>query len=164
MRLVRVAWSMAFILAGLGGGLCRSVGGVSATTGNNATNPVPALYKVPHQIEILYPGQYSLKSAAGGSRLTRAQVAIEINSAGFLQGVASFYGYDAHGYQSQWVASLYNFRVIGPNRLSVEVLGPLGAPLLGKMYLQRTKQGDLVGQIALPKTPYAIAFHRNVAL
>lgn len=164
MRTVRTACVLCSLLMGL---VCASVldnGTVSATTGPSNTTPVPALYKVPHRVAVLYPGQYALKSAARGARLNQGQMVIDLNTLGYLQGTASFRGYDAHGFQTSWVATLYNFHLTAPNKMTVDILGPFGTTALGKMYLQRTKQGDLVGQIALPKTRYAIQFHRNLAL
>jgi hypothetical protein len=113
---------------------------------------------------VLYPGQYSLQSVVAGLRVTKAQLLIEINPAGYLQGIASFSGYDAQGHETTWVASFYNFRATGPDKLTVEVFGALGTPRLGTLSLERTARGDLVGHIALPKVPYPIQFHRNAAL
>ena len=141
-----------------------ATGTVSATTGPSLTTPAPALYKVPHRTAVLYPGQYVLRFVARGARLSRGQMAIDFNDLGYLKGVASFQGYDAGGFQTNWVATLYNFHLTAPNMMTVDVLDQFGTSRLGRMYLQRTAQGDLVGQIALPKTPYAIRFHRNLAL
>jgi hypothetical protein len=162
MRTVRFLFYFCLFAVLVTGGLCAVP--VSATTGNSETNPVPARFKVPHQVEVLYPGQYSLRSASAGSRLIHGQMALEINEIGYLQGIGSFLRYDAQGHQTEQVVTFYNFHVIAPNRVTVEIFGPLGTPLLGSMTLQRLASGDLVGKIALPKTPYAITFHRNVAL
>ena len=137
---------------------------VLATTGNTAAAVVPAHYKVPHKIAILYPGQYDLQSAASGARLSKVQMAFEINSLGYLQGIGSFFGYDAQGHQTSWVATFYNFHLTAPDKMAIEIFDPTGTRVFGKLYLRRTKQGNLIGQIALPKTLYAIAFQRKVAL
>jgi len=162
MRGVRI-WCIVFlVLVVLALAAIRGVGAAWATTGNSDSTPIPAHYQVPRRIAALYPGQYVLTSVASGARLSRGQMAIDLNAIGYLQGVASFYGYDTHGYQTSWVARLYNFRVTGPNRMSAELLDPLGTTVLGKMSWQRARQGDLTGSIALPKIPYGIHFHRNV--
>lgn len=135
-----------------------------ATTGNSPTSPVPALYKVPAQIAKVLPGQYVLKTVASGARLSHAQMVIELNPLGYLQAVGSFAGYDAKGFATNWVATFYNFRVLGPNKMSAEIFDPLGTRRLGTLVFQRTSQGSLVGQISLPKTPYNIQFQRNLAL
>jgi hypothetical protein len=164
VRLIRVAWSLCFVLVVLGGSSFQSVRGVSATTGNSNAAVVPAHFKVPHRIAVLYPGQYVLRSAAGGARLRSAQMVIEINTLGFLQGIGSFFGCDAPGYQTTRVAAFYNFHVISSDRMAVEIFDATGTHVFGNMYLRRTKQGNLIGQIALPKTLYAIQFSRKVAL
>ncbi len=162
MRISRMVASLfiAVALSGaaLGGGTAR------ATTGDSDTTPVPALYKVPHAIAAEYLGAYSLQTAAKGARLSRANMELELNSLGYLQGIGSFYGYDAQGSRTSWIASFYNFHLIGKNKMTVEVFGPLGGTKLGLLTFTRTAKGDLVGQIALPKTPYSIVFHRTVAL
>jgi hypothetical protein len=164
MRAVRLALFLGLFLALLMTGGLRGAGVVSATTGNSDTTPVPARFKVPHKIEVLYEGAYVLQSAAAGSRLVHGQMAIEINNSGFLQAIGSFLTYDPQGHQTERVISFYNFHLIAPNTMTVELFGPLGTPLLGTMTLLRTARGDLVGKIALPKTAYAVAFRRNVAL
>jgi hypothetical protein len=163
MRVARLACLICLLAGVLGAGFVGART-VSATTGNTTTTPVPALYKVPRAVATLYPGQYQLKASASGARLSRGQMVIDLNPIGYLQGVASFFGYDAQGYQTSWVATLYNFRVIGPNKMSVQILDPLGTTVLGKMFWQRTAQGDLVGRIMLSKTAYSIRFHRNLKL
>jgi hypothetical protein len=148
----------ALVGAVLGGGTAR------ATTGDSNTTPVPALYKVPHSTAVQYLGAYTMQSAAPGARLTGAKIEVELNSLGYLQGIGSFYGYDARGSRTSWIASFYNFHLIGANRMTVEVFGPLGGTKLGLLTFQRRANGDWTGQIALPKTPYRIVFHRTVAL
>ena len=60
MRTIRTTCLVGSLLVALPrAGLFRA-GTVSATTGNTATTPVPALYKVPLKVSDLYPGQYSL--------------------------------------------------------------------------------------------------------
>jgi hypothetical protein len=164
VRLIRGAWSLCFVLVVLGGSSFLSVRGVSATTGNSDATVVPARFKVPHRIAVLYAGQYVLQSAAGGARLRSARMVIEINTLGFLQGIGSFFGYDALGYQTTWVAAFYNFHLISWERMALEIFDATGTHVFGNMYLRRSKQGNLIGQIALPKTLYAIQFSRKVAL
>jgi hypothetical protein len=147
------------MLVGLVGAGFRGAAPVSATTGG--PGPTPAQYRVAPGLAQLYPGQYSMQSVAGGARLSRGQMAIDINELGYLQGVAQFAGYDARGFQTTWVAVLYNFHLTGPKTMTIGVYGPVNTVLLGRLYVQRTKQGDLVGTIALPRTRYAIRWHKN---
>jgi hypothetical protein len=162
MRITRILASVSIVVAvtgaGLGGGTAR------ATTGDSNVTPVPALYKVPHSTAVRYLGAYSLQTAARGSRLTSAKIVVELNSLGYLQAIGSFYGYDAQGSRTSWVASFYNFHLIGANRMTVEVFGPLGGTKLGLLTFKRTANGDWMGQIALPKTPYSVVFHRTAVL
>ena len=165
MRPIRTTCLVSLLLVALlCAGLMRA-GAVSATTGNTAAKPVPALYKVPLKVADLYPGQYSLESAAPGARLRQMQMLITMNSLHYLQGVATIYGYDAQGFQTSSVVTMYNFRLVAPSKMTIEVLGPLGTPLLGYLYLQRASDGDLSGQIQLAsKARYAVALHRSYEL
>jgi hypothetical protein len=140
------------------------VGTVAATTGNTDAAVVPAHFKVPRQVAVQYPGQYVLKSVASGARISRIQMVFDINALGYLQGIGSFYGYDAQGYQTSWVATFYNFQVTGRDRMAIEILDVTGTKVFGHLYLLRTKQGNLIGQIALPRTRYSIEFQRRVGL
>ncbi len=164
VRWVRIVCCLCLMFVVLGGSSFRLVSGVSATTGNSDAAVVPAHFTVAHRIAVLYPGQYTLQSVASGARLSSVRMVIEINALGFLQGVGSFYGYDAQGYRTTWVATFYNFHVISSDRMAVEIFNAFGTRVFGSMFLRRTKQGNLIGQIALPKTPYAIQFSRKVAL
>jgi hypothetical protein len=164
MRRVRYAYVLSLLLVSLLTGGLRGAGRVSATTGVTDFGPVPARFKLAHQVEHLYLGQYTLRSVAPGSRIISGQMAIDVNDLGYLQGIGSFLSYDAQGYRSERVVTFYDFHLVAPHTMMVELFGALGTPLLGTMAVQRTASGDLIGSIALPKTPYAIAFHRNVAL
>jgi hypothetical protein len=160
----RFVWFLGLMFLAFGCCEYRSMGTVSATTGNTAAAVVPAHFKVPRQIAKLYPGQYLLRSIASGARLSRVQMVFEINALGYLQGVGSFYGYNAQGFQTSWVATFYNFHLTAPGRMAVEIFDVTGTRVFGHLYIRRTKQGNLQGQIALPKTPYAIEFQRRVGL
>jgi hypothetical protein len=144
----------------LSASILQEVASVSATTGPTATLK-PAKYRVGPKIAALYPGQYVLQPIARGARLQRGQMAIVINLLGYLQGLVQFTGYDAQGSKSTWVATLYNFHLTTRDGMVIELFSPLQTQFYGYMYVRRTKQGDLVGQIALPKTRYAIQWHRT---
>jgi hypothetical protein len=161
MRALRIACYLSLVLVGLVGAGFRGAATVSATTGG--PGPTPARYRVDPRIAGLYPGQYSMQSAASGARLARGQMAIDINELGYLQGVVQFAAYNAQGRQSTWVAVLYNFHVATPNTMTIGLYGPVESVLLGMLYVQRTKQGDLVGQIALPRARYAIRWRKNIS-
>jgi hypothetical protein len=133
-----------------------------ATTGPDQYLP-PAKYKVSAKIAQLYTGQYIMKSVASGARLKGGAMGIEINNKGTLYGVSQFYGYDASGYQSTWVGTLYNFQPAAHSTMKIDILAPTGAPLLGTLSLSRSKQGDLSGQIALNKHTYTISWRKIAA-
>jgi hypothetical protein len=131
----------------------------SATTGPDQYLP-PAKYKVNSQVEKLYVGQYILKAAAKGARLKGGAMGIEVNNKGFLYGVGQFYGYDASGYQSTWVGTLYNFQQAPHSVMKIDILAPTGSPLLGALSLSRSKSGDLSGQIVLNNHQYAVSWRK----
>jgi hypothetical protein len=84
---------------------------------------------------------------------------IEVNH-GFLFGFAQFYGYDLEGNQTLWVNSLYNFHLTQRGVMVIDLLGPGGRPILGRLFVTRTRQGDLHGQIELSLGTYAISWHK----
>ena len=133
-----------------------------ATTGSS--DPSPAHYSLATAAAKLFLGQYTIQSVAGGARLSRGQMAIDFNSLHYLSGIASFNGYDAEGHGTTWVGSLYQFHQTVRDGMVIDILGPASARLFGKMFLRPVKGGDLVGQIALPTTRYAIHWHKNLSL
>jgi hypothetical protein len=137
-------------------------GRVSATTGPTDFLP-PTPYHVPFSTEQLYIGQYVLQSVDPHSRLNGGAFGIEIDAdKGVLVGIAQFFGYDPRGDQSVWVADLYNFHTTKAGHMTIDLVGPTGVPLFGRLYLTRTAKGDLVGQITLGKSPtrYAISIQK----
>jgi hypothetical protein len=150
------------VLVGLLWACLAGPGRALATTGNTTAVTVPARYSVPRQIAKRYLGQYVLKAMAGDTPVSSGQMEIEINTLGYLQGVGSFYGYDAHGHQISWVATFYNFHLTGPNAMALEVFDVTGTHVLGAMRLQRSSRGDLSGQIALPTKRYPVQFRLNI--
>ncbi|MDB5060046.1 MAG: hypothetical protein JWO59_3518 [Chloroflexi bacterium] len=135
------------------------VGSAGATTG-----PTKFLadshYKVPSGLAGRFIGQYTLKSAATGARLSGGAMGIEVNEHGFLYGVGQFYGYDAQGHQSTWTATLYNFRQSKSQVMTYDLLGPGGSALLGRIAVTRAKSGDLAGQVTFPNGHFAIQWHK----
>jgi hypothetical protein len=133
---------------------------VSATTGPTQFLPTTK-YKVQNKVELLYTGQYVLKTVASGARLSGGAMGIEIDdNSGALYGVAQFYGYDQSGQQSTWVGTLYNFHQAGKQLMVIDILAPSGKPVLGRLFLTRSRQGDLSGQIQLPGGKFSIIWHK----
>jgi len=151
--------ALALLLALAGGVLMAVPRPVVATTG--PTDYLPAShYKVAKGRAALYVGQYLLSSAARAARLSGGAMGIEINSRGYLDGVGQFYGYDEHGNQSSWTATLYNFHETKQHVMVFDLLGPSGTPLLGRVFVTRTRSGDLSGQILLPNGRFNIRWHK----
>lgn len=122
-------------------------GAAHATTGPTYL-PLPK-YSVPKSVEKLYKGEYKLQNANKALRLRSAAFSIIITDRGVLYGVGQFYGYDAQGLQDSWIAILYQFHT-GPNGLmTMDLVGPGGFPVLGRMYVHRDKHGNLSGQMQL---------------
>jgi hypothetical protein len=152
--------SLVLIAVGLCSVLIASAPNIaSATTGPTKFLP-SSKFKINNKIELLYKGQYVLRSVASAARLSGGAMGIEINDSGFLYGVAQFYGYDQQGHQSTWVGTLYNFHQTAKQVMIVDVLGPTGKPLLARLFLSRAKSGDMTGQIELPYGRFAISWHK----
>ncbi|MGH2387196.1 MAG: hypothetical protein ACRDIE_03255 [Chloroflexota bacterium] len=161
MFFARRSLCVALAVLGLSGATGIAVPGrVSATTGPTQFLPAPK-YKVNNKTELLYKGQYVLKSVAKGARLNGGAMGIEINDDdGALYGIAQFYGYDRAGEQSTWVGSLYNFQLLKTKVMNIEVLAPSGRPVLAKLALSRTAKGDLTGKIHLSNGTFAITWQK----
>lgn len=152
--LVRLIWlSLLGLLLSLGPGLAL------ATTGPTQFLPKPR-YKVANKAELPYVGQYIFKKADKKAHLSGGAMGMEIDNQGYLYGVGQFYGYDSHGYQTSWTATLYNFRKGRHGEMIIDLLGPTGRPLLGREMLSRAKNGDLSGKIQFGRSKYGISWHK----
>jgi hypothetical protein len=144
-------------------GLALAVPGhVSATTGPTQFLPAPK-FKVSGSLEAKFIGQYILKTVAPASRLSGGAIGVEVDDDnGSLVGVAQFYGYDAQGQQTVWVATMYNFHELKSGKVAIDLVGPAGKPLLGRLNVTRNAAGDLIGNISLgnSSTQYAITWHK----
>jgi hypothetical protein len=152
-------WSKVAILGVLLFPAFGLVGPAGATTGPTKFL-ADSRYKVPSGLAGRFIGQYILKSAAKGARLSGGAMGIEVNDHGFLYGVGQFYGYDTQGHKSTWTATLYNFRQSKTQVMTYDLLGPGGSALLGRISVSRTKSGDLAGQIQFSNGHFAIAWHK----
>jgi hypothetical protein len=117
-------------------------------------------FKVGAAVAKLYPGRYTMRSAIKGAKLKEGHLGIEVNGDGFLDGIAQFEQYDATG-TSTWTATLYDFRILGKNRMQISVLGPGGKPLLALMRLVRDKDGNFTGQFTQNGRNYPVSWHRT---
>lgn len=117
-------------------------------------------YQVPMKLAQQYVGRYQLVSAARAAQLKTGAMGIEIESTHHqLYGVAQFAGYE-RSFQSIWIATLFNFHQTKSKVMILDVLAQTGGTLLGRMFLSRAKNGDLTGQIELPKGRFAITWHK----
>jgi len=130
-----------------------------ATTGPSDFLPISP-YQVPMKLAKSYVGRYELRSVARAAQIRTAAMGIEINSRHQLYGVAQFSGYE-QGFQSIWIATLYNFHQTKHGVMTIDILAQTGSPLLGHLYLTRSKTGDLVGQIELANRRFAITWHKT---
>jgi hypothetical protein len=130
----------------------------SATTGPTLALP-PSRYKVASQVAQRYVGAYELSSAASAAQIRTSALGIEVRS-GYLFGLAQFYGYNLEGNQTLWVNILYNFHLTAKGVMIIDLLAPGGSPIMGRLSVTRSKQGDLRGQIELPLGRYAISWHK----
>jgi hypothetical protein len=155
----RVLCALLTLLGLAGGLLAPGPGPASATTGPTYFLP-PARYHVASRLALRYRGQYILTTVARSAHLSGGALGIEINDRGDLYGVGQFYGYDARGEQTSWVATLYNFHPARHGIMTVDLLAPGGRPLLGHLFVSRDKHGDLVGQITLGPKRYSISWRK----
>jgi hypothetical protein len=119
-----------------------------------------AHYRVDRALTQLYCGQYVLTTAARSARLSGGTLQIAVNAAGYLYGVAEFYGYDAQGYQSSLVAALWNFHLTAPSVMSIDLLSLMTWVPLGRLVVHRSSGGDLSGRLALGTHSDAISWHK----
>jgi len=130
-----------------------------ATTGPSAN--FPKTFKVKSAFAGKFVGQYILKSIPAASRIKSAAIGIEVNSNGFLYGIAQFYGYDASGSQTSWVATLYHFKQVGKtNQMTFDLLSSSLTIVLGHMSAGAPSHGTLTGAIVLDGHTYPIVFHQ----
>lgn len=148
------------VIVGLTGSLLTiAPTSVSATTGPTIALP-PSRYKVALRVADLYVGSYELKSVAPAARISTCALGIEVSNQGFLLGLAQFYGYTLAGYQDLWINVLYNFHLTAKGVMAFDLLGAGGSLVEGRVFVTRSKHGDLSGKIALPLGTYAISFHK----
>ena len=140
--------------------LIGSASGVArATTG--PSNNLPPTYKVSSKFGQRFVGQYILKSVPPAAHIRSAALGIEVGDKGFLYGIGQFYGYDAAGSQSSWVATLYHFHQTGKAQMTIDLLAPSTvSTLLGRLFVAPPTRNNMVGKIAIEGHTYPITFRR----
>jgi hypothetical protein len=158
----KIRHTMAVLFAALGLIVGPALGAIPmahATTGPSAN--FPKTFKVKSAFAGKFIGEYTLKSIPAAARIKSAALGIEVNSSGFLYGIAQFYGYDASGSQDSWVATLYHFKQVGTtNQMKFDLLSSSLTIVLGHMSVSAPKHGTLTGAIILDGHTYPIVFHQ----
>ncbi len=135
-------------------------GGVARATTGPSSN-LPATYKVSSKFGQQFIGQYILTSAPAAAHLRSAALGIEVKDTGFLYGVGQFYGYDASGSQSSWVATLYHFHQTGKAQMTIDLLVPSTVSgVLGRLFVAPPKHSILSGNIQIGAHTYPVSFRR----
>jgi len=130
-----------------------------ATTGPSAN--FPTTFKVKSAFAAKFIGEYTLKSIPAAAHIKSAALGIEVNSSGFLYGIGQFYGYDASGSQTSWVATLYHFKQVGnTNEMKFDLLSSSLTIVLGHMSASAPSHGRLTGAIVLDGHSYPIVFNQ----
>lgn len=140
-------------------GALGPTGVARATTGPSSN--LPSTYKVSSKFGQQFVGQYILKSVPAAAHLQSAALGVEVNGNGFLYGVGQFYGYDASGSQSSWVATLYHFHQTGKAQMTIDLLVPSTASnVLGRLFVAPPQHSILSGKIQIGAHTYPVSFRR----
>ncbi len=131
---------------------------VRATTGPSANHP--PTFKVNNKFAALFTGEFTLKSVPASARIQSAALGIEVDDNGNLYGIAQFYGYDASGFQTSWVASLYHFRQTAKTQMSLDLLTSSLSVVLGRMVVAPPSHGSMTGSLILSGHTYPVVFHK----
>lgn len=141
------------------GAVFGPVGIVQATTGPSYN--LPPTYTVSSKFGQQFVGQYILKSVPTAARLQSAALGVEVGNNGFLHGIGQFYGYDASGSQSSWVATLYHFRQTSKSQMTIDLLPPATVTgRLGRLFVSPPRHSIMSGKIQIGAHTYPVTFRR----
>jgi hypothetical protein len=141
-------------------GLLLGPAGLAHATTGPITN-LPKTFTVKSEFAARFVGQYILKYVPAVSHIQSAAIGIEVNSNGYLYGIAQFYGYDPAGSQNSWVATLYHFKQVGKSpEMRFDILSSSLTITYGHMVVSEPTKGLLKGQIVLGKQSYPVVFHQ----
>jgi len=158
-NLRRVAGTIIVSACLFAAGALESGGVARATTGPSSN--LPPTYKVSNKFGQQFIGQYILKSIPAAAHLQSAALGIEVKDNGFLYGIGQFYGYDASGSQSSWIATLYHFRQSGKAQMNIDLLAPATVSgLLGRLFVAAPKHGILSGKLEIGNHAYPVSFRQ----
>jgi hypothetical protein len=112
-------------------------------------------------VQAQYRGQYDLRSIDQRTRLTSGTIYITTEPDRSLLGLVQFYGYDGQGFQTSWLAVLYNFQPLAHNRMSIQLFTTAGQDLQDRLIVSRDAHGNLVGQLTMDGQRYTISWHKT---
>jgi hypothetical protein len=121
-------------------------------------------FPVSSAMQAQYRGQYTLKSIDQRTRLISGTIQITTEPNGSLLGLVNFYGYDSQGFQTSWLAVLYNFQPLAHNRMSVQLFTTTGQDLQDRLIVSRDAHGNLAGQLTMDGQQYAIKWQKTAAV
>ena len=107
-----------------------------------------------------YLGCYQLRRVTRGAPLDSSTMVLSMNVQGHLQGLLEAMGTDARGGRTSWLVDLANFHFSRAGQLTGDVLGQGFTLRLGRLALNRERNGDLAGQLTLGHATYAAWWHR----
>jgi hypothetical protein len=120
----------------------------------------PSVYLVSPALQAQYRGQYTLGVINQRTRLTSGAIYITTEPDHSLLGLVQFYGYDTLGWQTSWLAVLYNFQPLDHNRISIQLFDTAGQDLQDRMLVSRDSHGNLIGQLQMDGQVYAMSWHK----
>ena len=144
-----------FLVAGAGLG---NVPSALATTGPSANHP--PTYKVNNKFAAQFTGEYTLQSMPAAARIQSAAIGIEVDDNGNLYGIMQFYGYDAAGFQTSWVESLYHFHQTAKTQMTIDLLTTSLTVVVGRMVVAPPSRGSMSGKLTLSGHTYPVVFHK----
>jgi hypothetical protein len=124
----------------------------------------PSVFHLSPAMQAQYRGQYTLRSIDQRTRLTSGTIQITTEPNGSMLGLASFYGYDKSGFQTNWLTVLYNFQPLPHRRMSIQLFTTTGEDLQDRLIVSRDARGNLTGQLTLDGQQYAINWQKTAAV
>jgi hypothetical protein len=80
-----------------------------------------------------------------------------------LLGLVQFYGYDKSGYETSWLAVLYNFQPLAHHQMGMQLFDTAGDDLQDRLTVSRDAHGNLTGHLLWDGHWYAISWQKTAA-
>ena len=123
----------------------------------------PSAFHVSAAVQAQYRGRYTLKTIDQRAPLSSGTIYVTTEPNGSLLGLVQFYGYDTSGWQTSWMAILYNFQPQAHHRMGIELFDMVGQDLRDRMLVSRDGHGNLLGQLLLDGHRYAMSWQKTAA-